>query len=85
MFNSREQTFKMSQSGSDDETEKKKDKLWKLEGGVMVCRYVGYKKRGDREMIIELEFTFDSDPTNPRIVGRYSKKHMASLHNLRSC
>ena len=60
----------MSQSGSEDETDKKrKDKLWKLEGGVMVCRYVGYKKRDDREMIIELEFTFDSDPANPRIVG----------------
>ena len=54
IFNSREQqTFKMSQSGSDDETDrKKKDKLWKLEGGVMVCRYVGYKKRGDREMMM---------------------------------
>jgi hypothetical protein len=80
MFNSREQqTFKMSQSGSDDETgSKKKDKLWKLEGGVMVCRYVGYKKWGDRERIIELEFTFNNDLTNPRIVGMYSKMHMHS-------
>ena len=36
----------------------------------MDCKYVGYKKRGDREMICELSFTFDEDDTNPRIVGK---------------
>ena len=57
-------------SESDDENNtKNKTKVWKLKGGVMVVRYVGYKNRGDKEMILELEFTFDKDPTMPRIVG----------------
>ena len=62
------QGIKMSESDDENNT-KNKTKVWKLKGGVMVVRYVGYKNRGDKEMILELEFTFDKDPTMPRIVG----------------
>ena len=62
---------------SDSETEdtldlmpKKREKVWKLKGGTMVVKYVGYKKRGDHEMIVELSFTFDGEESNPRIVGK---------------
>ena len=66
----------MSQSDpelEDESRNKKTEKIFKLQGGDMVCRYVGYRKRGDREMVIELQFTFDGD-TNPRIVGNVKCK-----------
>ena len=59
-----------NESGSEDEVGTKKEKHLKLKGGNMVVRYVGYKKRGDKEMIIELEFEIDGE-NNTRIVGRY--------------
>ena len=46
------------------------EKVWRLKGGVMECKYVGYRKRGDKEMIVELTFTFDGEEHNPRIVGK---------------
>ena len=58
-------------SAEDEPSPKKKLKVLKLQGGVMAVRYVGYKSRGDKEMIVELEFCFDSDPLNPKIVGGY--------------
>ena len=36
------------------EPPKKREKVWKLKGGEMLCKYVGYKKRGDREMIAKV-------------------------------
>ena len=45
-------------------------KIWKLAGGVMSVIYVGLKKPGDKEMIVELEFLFDHDVDNPRTVGK---------------
>ena len=66
-------------SAEDEPSPKKKMKVLKLQGGVMVVRYVGYKSRGDKEMIVELEFCFDSDPLNPKIVGGYLI--FLSIHN----
>ena len=71
---------KMS-SGEDEPSPKKKMKVLKLKGGVMTVRYVGYRSRGDKEMIVELEFCFDSDPLNPKIVGEYLFTFFCLLNN----
>ena len=62
------------------EPPKKREKVWKLKGGEMLCKYVGYKKRGDREMIAELQFTFEKDPACPRIVGKAKLLHSLSFN-----
>ena len=41
----------------------------KLKDGDLKIVYIGYKLSGDKEMIAELQFTFDRDAANPRIVG----------------
>ena len=46
-------------------------KKLKLKDGSLAVRYIGYKNRGDTEMIMEIEFIFDKEPSNPRIVGKY--------------
>ena len=48
--------------------EEEEEKVWALVGGEMSVVYVGYKKPGDKEMVIELQFIFDDQPENPRTV-----------------
>ena len=50
------------------EEEDYEEKVWALAGGEMSVVYVGYKKPGDKEMVVELEFIFDNQPDSPRTV-----------------
>lgn len=56
-------------SSDEEDRPRKKLKVLKLKGGDMTVKYVGLKNRGDKEMIVELQFCFDDKPLQPKIVG----------------
>ena len=61
------------------EEEEYEEKVWALAGGEMSVMYVGYRKPGDKEMVIELEFIFDDQPESPRTVELpYNDKSITS-------
>ena len=72
----------MSESESDvEEPPRKRERVLELKGGSMEVKYVGYKKRGDREMIMELCFTFEGEESIPKIVGRNTFKKKLQTHH----
>ena len=56
-------------SSDEEDRPRKRLKVLKLKGGDMTVKYVGLKNRGDKEMIVELQFCFHDKPLQPKIVG----------------